>query len=239
MPTTARDLITLALRETGVFGTGQTPAAQDINDGLTRLNDMISQWQRQRWLIWALKDVSAAMTGAVSYTIGTGQTFATARPDRIEAAYVRQVTPAAPNQPDRQLELIQSREAYSNIVLKQLGSFPRYLFYESSFPIGHIYPWPLPSNLYEVHLLVKEALQSFADLNTVYAMPEEYKEAIRYNFEKRTLAAYRLPADPTIDALARSGINIIRNANLQMPTLRMPPELGRPGNYNVLTDGYS
>lgn len=235
--TTARDLITLALFDAGVFGTGQTPQASDINNGLTRLNDMIAQWQRNRWLIWCTKDVSAPMNGSVSYTIGTGQTFNTPRPDRLEnGCFIRQVTPAPPNQPDWPLTLIQSREAYSNIRLKQLGSFPNYVFYDAAFPVGKIYPWPLPSSLYELHLLVKEQLQFFADLSTVYAMPEEYKRAIRFNLQEEFLSAYRLPPDDKLSMRAAAALNVIRNANAQIPVLMLPPDLYRPGLYNVFTD---
>ncbi len=234
--TTARDIITLALFDAGIFATGTTPSGTDINNGLIRLNEMIAQWQRQRWLIYVLRDVSLAMTGALSYTIGTGGNFNVTRPDRLEAAYIRQTTPAAPNQPDWPLELVQSREAYSNIVLKQLGSFPRYIFYESSFPLGRVYPWPLPTSLYELHLLLKEVLQTFANLSDVFAMPEEYKAALRWNLVKIFLIAYRLPADEEVNKQAASSLNIIRNANAQIPTLRMPLELVRPGLYNYLSD---
>ena len=235
--TTARDLITLALFDAGVFGTGQTPQASDINNGLTRLNDMIAEWQRNRWLIWCLKDVSMPMTGALSYTIGTGQYFNTPRPDRLEnGCFIRQISPAVPNQPDWPLTLVQSREAYNNIRLKKLGSFPNYVFYDSAFPVGNIYPWPLPSSLYELHLLVKEQLQSFANLATVYSMPEEYKRAIRFNLQDEFLSAYRLPPDDKLSARAAGALNVIRNANAQLPTLQLPPELYRSGNYNVYSD---
>lgn len=234
--TTARDLITLALFDAGIFGIGQTPSGTDINNGLIRLNDMISQWQRQRWLIWCLIDVSHACDGSQSYSIGTGQTFNTPRPDRLEAAYIRQTSVPAPNQPDWPLELVQSRERYNDIRLKELGSFPRYIFYDSSFPYGALYPWPLPSNLYELHVTLKAQLQSFANLSDNYNMPEEYKEAIRFNLQKRFLAAYKLPPDPNLDRMAASALNVIKNANFQMPTLLMPPELVRPGLWNVFTD---
>lgn len=234
--TTARDIIDLAFFDAGIYGTGQTAPGPDANKALVRMNEMISQWQRNRWLVYVLADVSAAMTGAVSYLIGAGQTFATPRPDRIEAAFVRQTTQAAPYQLDTQLELVQSREAFSNIVMKQLASFPRYLFYESSFPYGRLYPWPLPSSQYALHVLVKEALQTFAALDTVFSMPEEYKAALRWNLQEVLMSAYRMPAEERVTRFARSSLNIIRNANTQIPTLTLPPELVRPGLYNIMSD---
>jgi len=48
---TAGDLIAFALRAGGIVGVGQTPAAEDSNDGLTMLNMLLSEWQVNRWLV--------------------------------------------------------------------------------------------------------------------------------------------------------------------------------------------
>ena len=48
---TVGDLITLALKDSGVLGAGQTALAEDMNDALSRLNMMLGQWNRRRWLI--------------------------------------------------------------------------------------------------------------------------------------------------------------------------------------------
>lgn len=234
--TTARDLITLALGDAGVFGMGQTPNALDINNGLIRLNDMISQWQRNRWLIYHLVDTDVPMTGATYYTIGAGQTFNVARPDRLEAARVIQNNPPAPNDVGWPLTLIQSREGYNNIRMQHLGSFPLYVFYDSDFPYGKVYPWPLPSSSYTLRVTTKAVLQTFANLSTVYNMPEEYKRAIRFNLQDELLSAYKLPPDENLSKRAVGALNVIRNANFQMPTLLMPPELLRNGLYNVFSD---
>ncbi len=36
------------------------------------MNMMLAQWQRKRWLVYSLDDVSFAPTGAASYTVGVG-----------------------------------------------------------------------------------------------------------------------------------------------------------------------
>ena len=42
MAQTARDFVTLALKEAGVLGVGQTPLPEDINDCFVLLNRMLS-----------------------------------------------------------------------------------------------------------------------------------------------------------------------------------------------------
>jgi hypothetical protein len=86
---TAGDLIAFCLRMSGVNGVGQTPIAMDSNDGLQVLSNIVAQWQRRRWLVWALADASIISSGAQSYTIGTGGDFNVPRPDRIDSAFAR------------------------------------------------------------------------------------------------------------------------------------------------------
>lgn len=238
--TTPNDLITLVLRDSGVVGTGQIPLAQDINDMFTRLNMMLAQWQRKRWLIWHLIDVAIPSTGAQSYSIGPGgDVEMLVRPDRIESAFFRQIINATPpNQIDYYLEILESREDYNKIALKQLSSFGMYVFYDSGFPLGHIYCWPIPqANIYEIHVSLKELLNAFTSLTQTIILPPEYEAAIVYCLMQRARIAYRLPQDKGIDGLARDALNTLRKANTQIPRLQMPTGLVRPsGYYNVYSD---
>ena len=42
--TTARDLVTMSLRTLGVLHSGETPSAEEANDGLATLNQMLNSW---------------------------------------------------------------------------------------------------------------------------------------------------------------------------------------------------
>lgn len=235
--TTAGDIIALALKDSGAFGVGQAALAEDTNDTFTRLNRMLAQWQRRRWLVFHLVDVSKVSTGAQSYTVYAGGSFNVARPDRLESAFVRQVSPSQANPPDWPLEIIESREEYSRIALKTLGSFPTHIFYDPTFPQGVVYPWPIPTAvLYEIHLVLKEQLSAFANLAATVNLPPEYEEAIHYNLCVRLRTAYQLPPDEVMIGLARSSLNTIRNANTAIGRLTMPPALRRGGGYNIYSD---
>lgn len=240
--TTPQDIIQAALKKTGVLGVGQTALAEDINDAFDDLQDMLGQWQRKRWLIWHLVDYAYIGTGQESYTVGPGGQFPiNPRPDKIESAFFRQNVvngyPLQPNQIDYPLEIIEAREDYNRIALKQLQTFPQYLFYDSAFPTGLAYPWPLiQANLYELHLTVKETLAQFTSLKQTISLPLEYFAALKFNLALRIRQAYQLPPDPQLMALAKDSLNVIRNANLQIPRLTIPTDLVRPGIYNVFSD---
>lgn len=234
--TTARDIITLSLNDAGVTGQGLTPGASDINNSLTRLNDMMEQWSEQRWIVFHLVATDLAMTGATFYTVGTGGQFNIERPSRLEAARIIQNTPPNPNDVGWPMELVQSMEAYNNIRLQHLGSFPRFVFLDSDYPLGKVYFWPLPSSLYTGRIITKAHLQTFPNLSTVFNLPPMYRRAIRFNLVEELIDAYGLPEKPGNSRRAMAALNIIKNANAQIPVLQLPPDLVRPGLYNIFTD---
>lgn len=235
---TAGDLLNLALFDAGVIGTGQVASAQDSNNALVRLNFMLGEWQVQRWLVWHLLDMSIVSTGAQFYTIGPGGDIPmTQRPDRIEAAFFRQLVQSQPNQIDYPLDVLEAREDYNNIALKNLSSFPMVLFYDSAFPLGKLYPWPIMQpNIYELHVSVKDLLTQVATLATTVNLPLEYYNAIHWNMAVRLRTAYDLPPKPADIALAKKALGVIRGANTQIARLTMPTDLQRPGIYNPYSD---
>lgn len=54
------------------MGVGQTALAEDITDTWARLQWMLQQWQRKRWLVYHLVDYAVVATGQQVYTFGPG-----------------------------------------------------------------------------------------------------------------------------------------------------------------------
>lgn len=236
--TTPAEMIALALVDAGIYGQSQTASAEDTNNAFRRLNWMISQFARKRWLVYHLIDVAFTTTGAESYTVGSGGNFNTPRPDKIESAFARQLLPGSPNQIDYPLEILQSREDYNRIRMKTLGSWPSLVFYDSDYPLGHLYVWPVPAaSQFSIHISLKQPLSQFATLTQDIDLPPEYEGALFYNLVVRLQTAFKIPLDPVAVALAKDGLNVLRGSNTQIPTLRMPGAvLGRGRAYNIYSD---
>lgn len=238
--TTALDILTLAFKDAGVLGMGQDLAPEDANDGLTRLNWMLGQWQRARWKVWHLVDLSIVSTGAQNYTVGPGgQIPWPIRPDRLEDAFFRQ--PVAGGLPiDYPLQILEAREDYDKVPLKTMVAFSEAIFYDSAMPLGFVYPVPvLPANLYELHIVIKDILAQFPALNTVVNLPPEYYSAIHLNIALLIRQGYQITPPPgdRLPISAKNALKVIRSANAQIPRLRMPSELvGQSGIYNVFSD---
>lgn len=238
MANVGRDIVVSALKKAGILGSGRPAPAEDANDALSDLNDMLSQWMTDRWLDWSLLDYSVVSTGAASYTVGPGGNIVISpRPDRIEFAFARQI--ANVSQPiDYPLEIIPSREQYNLIALKSLVSFPKYAYYDSAYPLATIRTYPvMNAALYELHITVKNTLPVL-ELDTELIVPGQYIAALKFNLARRLRQAYGkgLKPDIELNKLAASSLNIIRQANIQIPELRMPRALQRNGKYNILSD---
>ena len=235
--TTPQQLINLALKKIGVLAAGQTPLADDITDAFAELNLMLAEWNSQRWLVYHLITQSIASTGAQSYTIGPGADInVPLRPNNIESAFFRQnnITPLSPDYP---LQIVAAREDYNRLRLKSLTAFPQYLFYDSDWPVGTLYPWPLMmGGLYTLFISYKDTLDSIQSTDMQINLPPQYYAAILYNLAARLRPSYQLPMDPTVAALAAASLNVVRGQNAQVRTLRMPGTLTRGGVYNPYTD---
>lgn len=229
---TTGDLITFTLRASGINGVGQTPLADDSNTGLDFLRMLMAQWQRKRWLVWNEAELSVVATGNDFYTIGPGQDFDTARPDKIHAAWCRLQPFTGPNAVDLQLAIIEAKEDWASIAIKDLKSIPAAVFYDSSWPIGRVYFWPVPSGgHYEMHLVVKASLPVYTTLTDPLNLPPEYLEAVLWSLCVRLQMAYGLPARSDHVAAMKQAVNVIEMANSQIGLLSMPSFLnGRRGD---------
>lgn len=234
--TTARDIITSALSDAQIIGVGQTPLAEDMNDGLVRLNRMIGTINRRRWLVFHLQDIVALGNGTNALTVGAGGNFNVTRPDRIESAYFRK-NAGAGNPLDYPLMLLPSREDYSHIAMKNLTTWPQCGFYDASYPTGTLYIYPVPDTTFEVHIVIKSPLTTLSNLSTILSLPPEYEEFLHYQLALRFCGKYGVEAPNVVAAMARSSAAAVRNANINMPLLQMPAEVSGKGiSYNIFSD---
>jgi hypothetical protein len=238
MPT-GTDICTAALLRAGVTGVGNPPTADQITRALALLNDMLAVWSSKRWLNYAELDFPITVTGAQSYTIGPGGIIdVTARPDRIEYGFVRLFnTGSLPV--DIPLQQIASHEDYSRVTLKTLHTQPAAFFYDSGFPLGKIYPLPIPNSpsQYELHFGTRVILPVLTTPATSIVLPPEYTYAMKWNLASECRAEWRLPPARDIDAKAQNGLNTIRSSNVQVPSLSMPAGLGGSQRiYNPFSD---
>ena len=232
-------LLTNALVDAGIAGIDEEIEQPVINRALRQANWLLAQWSRKRWLVYRIQDYSFVATGALNYTVGAGQTInINPRPDRLEYAFLRFVQTSNALPVDIPISIIQSHEDYSRITVKTVGTLPWRIFYDPIWPVGLLFPWPVPqASIYEIHVGFKVVLPRFANLQQQITFPPEYEAALNWCLARRLRATYQMPADDTINSLARDALNAIRLANQQVGVLRMPAYLrGRNKAYSYQSD---
>jgi hypothetical protein len=223
---TVGDLINMVLKVSGILGVGQTAVPDDLTTALDWLRALMAQWQKARWLIFVEQTISvASSTGATTYSIGPGCDFNVAgRPDHISRAYIR--FGQAPTPTDVPLEVLDAREDYEVIAIKNLQTMPAAVFYESGYPTGNVYFWPVPpAAMYSLFLVIKLPLPTYVSLSDPLSLPDEYIEALIWALAIKMQMSYGLQARPDHVAAMRAALNTIRRGNAQIPTLVIPAAL--------------
>lgn len=229
---TARDFITLALKEARVLGVGQTALAEDINDSFVLLQRMTASWQADRYMVPALSDVFMIGNNQKSNTIGPNGYYNVPRPEYLSGGYFLQLntglTPVS-----FPLRQIFSYEDYIKITLKDLNTFPLNFFYDGAFPLGNVLIWPIPSPIYEVHLLTRSQLGWPTNINSLFTLPDKYAEAVHYNLAIRLCSAFGKDPKALTAKLAIITLNKIKNTNTQIAELGMPPGLQKSTAFSL------
>jgi hypothetical protein len=226
------DLATTALKASGILGIGQSAQPDDLSTFLDLLRALIGQWQKKRFLVFVEQTVELpASTGALSYSIGPGCDFdVNGRPDRISRAFIRIIQGMPPNLVDIPIEVLDSREDYVAISVKTLETMPATVYYESGFPTGRVYFWPVPpASMYGLFLVVKVPLPTYVSTADPLNLPDEYIDALIWSMCVRMQMAYGLQARPDHVAQAALAINTLRQANAQIPQLAVPAPLRNRG----------
>jgi hypothetical protein len=227
---TIGDLINFVLRASGLNGVGQTPLAEDTNTALDMTRMLLAQWQRKRWLVWSEQESACVSTGAQWYSIGPGLDFNVARPEKLHAAFLRMKPFNGPNPVDISLSIIQAREDYNTITIKDLKSIPSAVFLDTAFPTARVTFWPVPiAAEYELHVLTKATLPVYTTLVDDLNLPDEYIEGLMWSLCVRMQMAYGLPSRPDHVAAMKQAINVIMMANTQVAELKLPSFLGGRG----------
>jgi len=205
--TTARQIIESMLRKIHVLGTGSSLDATEADQALSTLNDLLSITSIQSPMVYEEKiETFSLVSGTGSYTIGSGGDFNTVRPLKINAAYVSQ------GDNDYTLTMI-DKEEYSEIYNKEISTIPSKLYYNADYPLGTLFLNFLPVSVTTITLTSEKPLTQFTDLDTVFAMPPEYKMFLEFNGAVLIAPEYEREASRTVQTQAKKTKRLISVQN--------------------------
>ena len=134
----ATEFIRRAMVINGAIDRTDPVETNELNDGLVALNDMLDSWAIDRTLVFSvLSETFALVSGTSSYTMGTAGAFNTFRPNRISNVFV---TLNGVNFPLKELT---DKRDYQNIPIKTNQGIPQYFYYDTAFPLGTLFIYPV------------------------------------------------------------------------------------------------
>jgi hypothetical protein len=234
---TAADIIKRSLRIAQVISQGDDPSGTDQEtDAFTVLNSMIASWSAERLMIPHLVTDTLTLTiGDGEYTFGTGGDINSARPNRIEEAFVRD---SQGN--DFEVDIIHVSK-YNDIGLKTTQGRPYYLYYIAEYPLAKIKLIYVPDAAETLHLDSWKPLSQIAAVGDTISLPGEYQRALEYNLAVNIAPEYAQELPQSVYTLANQTTRTIKNLNA-IPVAEVKVDnvllVGRRNGYNINSDGY-
>lgn len=207
---TALQLITSSMRLIGAIATGETPTADEANDGLTALNDLMETWSTENLAIYGSANESFPTVGGQAvYTIGPAGNFNTVRPVRIASAYCTYQGVDFP------IEII-GQDQYNLIPLKtQQQQVVEQLLYVPDNPLGIITLWPVPSQIITLVMSTDRVLSQVPSLATSLIFPPGYLLALKHALAILLAPDYGVSVSPEIIGVHTTAKANIKRANKQ------------------------
>ncbi len=180
--TTSLDLITSALQNIGAIAIEDAPSAGEAQQALNALNGMLETWSTESLTVYTTQpEVFPLQAGKVSYTMGVGGDFNTARPIVIEQIKIRD-----PNGFDYPTAPLTDQE-YANLYIKTLaGTYPQTWYDDGQFPLKTLSFYPVANSAnYSAIIWSWQALTQFTSTSQDVSFPPGYRETIEFNLAAR------------------------------------------------------
>ncbi len=232
-PITAYDLIAGALRLNGAIASGETPTADEANDSLNSLNDIIEDWSTETLTVYGqATETFNTIGGQADYTIGPAGNWNTVRPIRINGGYCRY------QGVDFGL-IVVGQGQYDLIPLKtQQQPIVQELLYVNDNPLGLITLWPIPSEVVQITIDTDRVLTSVPNTATSIVLPPGYLKALRWALAVETAPEYGRPITPDMLRIATDAKGDIKRANKRMMVSNLAGIPCDQGEYVTWQRGY-
>jgi len=236
---TALQIVERSMRMLGALESGEDSSTNEQSDGLEALNDLIDSLSNQSlMLLYRVRDSALSVSSAAnSYTIGSGYTFNTAYPVRIDSLAI---TSGSINYPVPEKTVIQERAWQVST-----QAIPEFFYYQPVFgsgaaPYGIIYFPTQLSTSYTVTIDSLKPVTQYSTISEALYLAPGHKEFLVSHLAIRLAPEFKKSVPPAIAEMAKESRESIERASLQYRKrfLRMDPALARTSiqRWNVIND---
>jgi hypothetical protein len=214
---TARELISKTFKLLGTHAAGETPSADEINDGLSTLNQMLAVWSNENLAVYQkVREEFTLTPSTAAYTWGTSGTFNSSRPIQVIDARL-ELQGSDPQ--EIPIKILTTKE-YAELSSKEMSStMPQAVYFDGAHPLLGVTFWPVPS---AAEKAVFYSLKPFSTLTlaTELSYPPGYEKAIRFNLAIDLAPEYGVQLDAIVMQQAMESKSEIKRKNIQARTMK-------------------
>jgi hypothetical protein len=216
------DLIIASLQELGVIAPGDSVPAELSALGLARVNDWIDDLANDGLSFFTETRTTWTLTGAASYSVGVGGMINVVRPAspghiRVLGVVTQSTSPAS----EINLDLPLTPQEYASISQKAATGQPLRWYYDPTFPLGALKPWPLWDGAGSVLGVMYHGspVTEFAALTDTVLLPNGYRRFYRTGLTMELAAMLDQRVDEQIVKAHRQAMARIKRSNTRMREL--------------------
>lgn len=243
MATSGLTIIRAMFELLNVFQPSEAVPGADAQAALGWLNRFIGSLAQQTYTIPSIaRTVIPLVSGkggpSNPYTIGIGGDINIAKPANQSAISAVGLLLGASTPPVEIPRGYMTDDGWQSTQIKDLtNSLFTDLYYSPTSPLGTIQLWPVPlDSTNSLVLYVLQTLTRFADLTSLYEIPDGYEEMFVDNLAKRCAKPWGATLDADIIARADASLSLIKRSNLRLTDLGNDMAWNNPrGYYNINT----
>lgn len=233
------DLIKGSFRLLGVLASGEEPRADEAQDALASLNDMLESWKLERLMVYAILPTTLNLVaGKATYTLGPGGDLNIERPTELDQISLLYTTNGSPviNMPVPLLNLDQFQQI---LVPTTTSTIPQWAYLDDNYPMRSLTFYPVPSQVYATNLFLWKQIDAFTDIFQIISLPSGYQRALRYNLALELAPEYSVNPSQVVAAVAQESRSNVKLRNIKPMYLQVDPALQSPDfqGFNYIT-GY-
>lgn len=199
MSQTAYTLIKAALRAIGALASGETPSGDVGAESLEALQIMLRGWAAEGLLVHYITQDTLTMTGAASYTIGSGGDVDTVWPIEIVSAVRDEIATVR----------VCTMDEYHRFAVGNSGGDAVLLAYNPAYPLGVLYPWPAGGGS-----IVMDCLKTLTEptaLTDTISFPPPWDAAIKWNLAIDLAPEYEREPSAVVVGRAQQAKDAVRS----------------------------
>ena len=224
---TGADIVKKMLQRAGVLTKNEEPSADELNDGLDALNNMVASWSNNSLLVYARTWEDFNLSSGVSqYTIGSGGDFDTARPNQILEAHIK-----SGNVKYENLSIVGDVVYNRYIDDLNITGYPLWLNFDNSNPLGIIRLYPKPSSALTLFMLTEKPVTAFTAAGVV-SLPPGWERALIFNGAIEVSGEYGVEPPASTIKIARESKGNIQRAIAKVTTMDSQP-MGGENGFNI------